>query len=168
MKDASAANALGEARNRIQSMMVLYDKLYRSTDYHSVAMAEYLPFMVGEMVRIFPQARTVKVDTAVEDFSLGVGKLVPLGILLNELISNSMKYAFQGKEGGRIGVSASLKDGRAVLVVEDNGTGLPETVNVDESSGFGLRLVALLVKQLKGEIRIEREKGTRFVLEFSV
>jgi PAS domain S-box-containing protein len=168
MKDAAAATALGEARNRIQSMMVLYDKLYRSTDYRNVSMAEYLPFMVGEMVRIFPQSRTVKVDIEVENFALGVGKLVPLGILLNELISNAMKYAFPGKKDGRILVMASLKDGMAEVIVEDNGTGIPESVNVDESSGFGLRLVALLVKQLKGEIRIERGGGTRFVLRFAV
>ena len=168
MKDAAAATALGEARNRIQSMMVLYDKLYRSTDYRNVSMAEYLPFMVGEMVRIFPQSRTVKVDIEVENFALGVGKLVPLGILLNELISNAMKYAFPGKKDGRILVMASLKDGMAEVIVEDNGTGIPESVNVDESSGFGLRLVALLVKQLKGEILFERGQGTRFVLRFAV
>ncbi len=168
MKDSAAAGALDEARNRIQSMMVLYDKLYRSADYRSVSMAEYLPFMVGEMVKIFPQSRTVKLFTEVDDFSLGVSKLVPLGILLNELISNAMKYAFAEKQGGRIGVHATLRDGMAEVIVEDNGQGIPVTVNIDESSGFGLRLVALLVKQLKGEIRIERGEGTRFVLKFAV
>jgi len=168
MQDTPAAAELAEARNRIQSMMVLYDLLYRSTDYRDASMAEYLPFMVGEMIRVFPQSKRIRIQTSAQDFRIGVGKLVPLGIIINELISNSMKYAFSKTEEGRIGVQALQKDGKAEIIIEDDGIGIPETLSPGDSSGFGLRLVELLVKQLKGEMRLEREGGTRFVLRFPV
>jgi len=168
MQDTPAAAELAEARNRIQSMMVLYDLLYRSTDYRDASMAEYLPFMVGEMIRVFPQSKRIRIQTSAQDFRIGVGKLVPLGIIINELISNSMKYAFSKTGEGRIGVQALQKDGKAEIIIEDDGIGIPETLSPGDSSGFGLRLVELLVKQLKGEMRLEREGGTRFVLRFPV
>lgn len=168
MQDTPAEAELAEARNRIQSMMVLYDLLYRSTDYRDASMAEYLPFMVGEMIRVFPQSKRIRIQTSAQDFRIGVGKLVPLGIIINELISNSMKYAFSKTGEGRIGVQALQKDGKAEIIIEDDGIGIPETLSPGDSSGFGLRLVELLVKQLKGEMRLEREGGTRFVLRFPV
>jgi two-component sensor histidine kinase len=87
---------------------------------------------------------------------------------MNELITNSMKYAFVGRDEGVIKVSVSLNNNRAILVFEDNGNGVPPSVDIENSTGFGLHLVKLLAKQLKGSIRLERQEGAQFILEFEV
>ena len=100
--------------------------------------------------------------------SLDVKKLVPLGIIINELITNMMKHAFSGREEGRITISASMNGERAVILIGDNGNGLPESINFKNSSGFGMQLVGMLTEQLGGSIKIEQDMGTKFILEFDL
>jgi len=145
--------------------MVLYDKLYQSPDYIDISTARYLPALVEEIISNFPNRKDVTIDLRIEDCILRVGKIQPLGMIVNELLTNAMKYAFDGGKG-TITVEASLVDGRIRVVVGDDGRGIPESVNFGNSNGFGLTLVEGLVKQLKGDIRIERNGGTRIVLEF--
>ncbi|MEX0685939.1 MAG: sensor histidine kinase [Balneolales bacterium] len=97
--------------------------------------------------------------------TLSLGRL---GIILNELISNAMKSAFDGREDCLLSVTATLKDNRVTLIVADNGNGLPESVNPKSSDGFGLQLVDMLVQQIQGGVRIERSNGTRFIVEFGI
>ena len=89
-------------------------------------------------------------------------------MIVNELITNAMKYAFTGRDQGKIRVSFSMTGGHATLIVEDDGTGIPESVDIETATGFGLQLVGTLVEQLDGSVRIERKEGTRFVVEFGL
>lgn len=166
LKNPESVAALREARDRMRSMAVLYDKLYRSENLREMSLKDYLPLLVDEIVGVFPNRDLVKVGNKVDDIMLGVKVLSPLGIIVNELITNAMKHAFTGRESGSINVSASAKDGRVTLIVEDDGNGIPESVDIANASGFGLQLVDMLTTQIDGAIRIERRKGTRFVLEF--
>jgi two-component sensor histidine kinase len=75
-----------------------------------------------------------------------------------------MKYAFPGRDEGLISVTASRKDKGMTLIIEDNGIGIPESVKIEASTGFGLQLVAMLIKQLHGTVTLERQKGTRYIL----
>ncbi len=165
LSDPSAIGVLEDARNRVQSMMVLYDKLYLSPNYSEISTAQYLPALVEEIVANFPNRKDVTIETRIDDFILRVGKIQPLGMIINELLTNTMKYAFGGGTG-TITVEASLNGGRVRIVIGDDGKGIPESVNFGNSTGFGLTLVYGLVKQLKGDVRIERNGGTRIVLEF--
>jgi PAS domain S-box-containing protein len=165
--DPSSVSALEDAANRIQSMMVLYDKLYKSAAYDELSVAEYLPPLIDEIISNFPNAGVVRVEKRLEDFVLGVGQLQPLGLIVNELLTNIMKYAFAGRAGGTIAVSASLKGDLVSLAIADDGNGMPESINFDNSPGFGLLLVKALTLQLKGRIGIERGSGTRILLEFA-
>ena len=92
-------------------------------------------------------------------------KLQTLGIIVNELLTNIMKHAFAGRERGSISISADSIDERITLVIEDDGKGIPESVDLN-CAGFGLTLVGLLTKQLEGTIQIKRVRGTRIVLVF--
>ncbi|MBK7258013.1 MAG: PAS domain S-box protein [Ignavibacteriae bacterium] len=168
MTDPGAVAAVKDARSRMQSMMVLYDKLYRSEGFKELPINEYLVPLVGEIVENLPNAGMVAIETHVEDFILQAQLLSPLGIIVNELLSNAMKYAFTGLERGTISIAASLKDHRATLVVQDDGIGLPAGLDLKTSTGFGLRLVDMLTEQMGGSMKIERNKGTRFILEFEV
>jgi len=168
VSDAAAYAALEDAGSRVRSMMLLYDKLYQSTDFNEIPVARYLPPLIDEILSNFPNRSMVKTEKNIGDFLLDVKKLQPLGIIINELLTNIMKYAFTGKKDGRIAVSAICTDDLVSVVIEDNGNGMPESVDFENSTGFGLVLVAGLTRQLDGTIRIVRAKGTRIILEFRI
>jgi PAS domain S-box-containing protein len=164
----SAAASLRDAESRVQSMIMLYDRLYSTENFRELSVKEYLQPLAGEIVGSFPNFAKVKIETDIEDFVLNVQTLSPLGIIINELLTNMMKYAFTGRESGVIKLSAFMRGNRASISLRDNGVGLPESISFENSTGFGLELVNMLVMQIGGSIRIERGEGTRFVLEFTV
>ncbi len=168
LTEPSAVAALQDAESRVESMMLLYDKLYRSSDVMELSIKKYLPELVDEIIGNFPNKGIVKIEKNIDDFILKTDTLFPLGILINELLTNIMKYAFTGRDSGLITIYASLKDNHAEIIVGDNGIGIPDTINFQKSSGFGLDLVRMLTEQIGGSIRIERGEGTRFVLGFEV
>jgi PAS domain S-box-containing protein len=168
VKDAGSVVALTDARRRLQSMMVLYDRLYRSDGFRELSIREYLTPLVHEIVGNFPNKGIVNVETHLDDIVLDSKTLAPIGIVVNELLTNAMKHAFTGDRGGSIRISASLAENRMKIAVHDDGTGLPASVNMGTSAGFGLRLVGMLAEQIGGTVQIERDHGTRFTLEFEV
>ena len=168
LKDPGAISAFHDTRSRIRSMAVLYEKLYRSTDFRAVSAKEYLPALVNEIVDNFPHRENIRIVTRVEDKVLDSKILSPLGIIINELITNAMKYAFNGIDSGKILVSFSIENEMATLVVEDNGIGIPGSIDMANPAGFGLQLVTILSEQLDGSLKVDEEKGTKFVLEFRV
>ena len=166
MKNPETAEALLEAQNRLRSMGVLYDKLYRSESQSDMSVRAYLEPLLDDIVKLFPHAFELKVVAKIEDFTLNVKDLASLGIVVNELVTNTLKYAFAGRNEGMIALQVSKEGKRIIVVFEDDGIGLPESVDAANPAGFGFLLVNALVKQLKGSLRIERRQGTRFVLEF--
>ncbi len=166
LTEPSAIRALNDAKNRVVSMAVLYDKLYRSENLREMSIKEYLPSLVDEIVANFPNSRSVKIEKKIDDFILDVKKLQPLGIIVNELLTNIMKYAFMGRSDGLITLSVALKDNRVSLIIQDNGNGMPESIDFEKSTGFGLKLVGMLIKQLKGSTQIRRQNGTKIILAF--
>jgi two-component sensor histidine kinase len=166
VKDASAILALQDAGNRIKSMSLLYDKLYRSLDYTEMSVKDYVSTLVDEVIANFPNNKIVTIDKDLQDFPLDVKRLQSLGIIINELLTNTMKYAFPGRDSGHISVSALSHDGHITITVQDDGVGVPESMDFRNSTGFGLQLVLMLSEQLKGTVEMAKESGTRFVVEF--
>jgi PAS domain S-box-containing protein len=164
--DPGAITALEDAGRRIHSMSLLYDKLYRSISFDELSFAEYFSSLVDEIVANFPNGCNVTVKKHLEDFMLDAKRLQTLGIVVNELLTNTMKYAFKGREHGLVTVSAAAAGDTVVISIQDDGIGMPASVSVGKSTGFGLQLVDALAQQLGGKIRIERENGTNVVLEF--
>lgn len=163
-----AIEALKSARNRIRSMMVLYDKLYRAENFHRASLRDYLDTLVDEILQNFPDFHRVKVEKNLEDFDLDVKKISPLGIMINEILTNAMKYAFDAREEGKIYISSSLKDNLASVVLWDNGKGLDKSIDFDDSCGLGLKLIKMLSEQLGGTVQLDRQEGTKYTLEFKV
>ncbi len=165
-KEPAAINTLNDAGNRIQSMMVLYDKLYQSPNFNEMSIKNYLPTLVDLIISNFPNSKAVRIDKNIDDFILDSMRLSTLGIIINELLTNIMKYAFADRADGLITVSALLKDNQVSIIIQDNGVGVPESVNVEKSTGFGLQLVMMLTKQLRGSIQIENVNGVKVTLKF--
>lgn len=166
LKDPSAIAALNDAENRVISMMVLYDKLYLSSNYKEVPAKGYLPTLIDEILDNFPNRACVTVEKKIDAFLLGAKTLSSLGMIINELLTNAMKYAFRDAQHGLLTISASKKDTCVSICIEDDGAGIPESVTIENSTGFGLQLVDMLVKQMKGTIKIERGNGTKITLQF--
>ena len=162
LEEESAKVALQDAIARIQSMMVLYNRLYRSENITSLALSEYILPLMSEITGIFHNSERIKVVTRIDDIVLKVEALSSLGIILNELITNSMKYAFQGRPGGTITFSAIRQPDAIEITYADDGVGLPEQVTLKRPANLGLQLVAMLVKQLKATVSIERDGGTTY------
>jgi two-component sensor histidine kinase len=168
LKDPVCMVPLKDAESRVQSMIVLYDKLYCSQNYRELSVRDYIQGLAEEIVYNFPNNSIVQVNTLIEDFILNVKLLAPLGIIVNEVITNIMKHAFMGRDSGIITITASLAENLAVLRIHDNGIGLPEEVDLVTHTGFGLTLIKLLTEQIDGKLTIERREGTSIILEFEV
>jgi PAS domain S-box-containing protein len=168
ISDPAAVAAFNDTESRVLSMLVLYEKLYLSPNFSDVNGREYLASLVDQIVSNFPKAGTVRVEKSIEDFVLGPKRLQCLGIIINELLTNIMKYAFPDRDDGLISVRLELDGNRAALMIRDDGCGIPESLSLENPPGFGLTLVKSLTAQLDGRIRIERKEGTSVVLEFDL
>ncbi len=168
LDDVQAIAALKDAESRVQSMIVLYNKIFISANFLEISIKEYFLTFIDDIVNLFPNKNFIKLEKYLDDFKINSKQLFPLGIIINELLTNIMKYAFIDRSEGLIVVSIKKKDACAIISIEDNGNGLPEFVSFEESTGFGLMLVGLLVNQLDGTIKIERINGTKIILEFNL
>jgi two-component sensor histidine kinase len=168
VRSRDCAEDLHSAIGRLKAMGILYDKLYRSDDVSSISIDRYLPALIEEIASVYPERSKVRIDVDVGDFRLDVTKMACLGMIVNELICNTMKYAFVGREAGSINVIAVASSQKAKLIFEDDGIGIPPTVNLVDPQSFGLKLVYGLSAQIGGELKAFSGPGTRFILEFPI
>ncbi|WP_108958869.1 PAS domain S-box protein [Leptospira ellinghausenii] len=164
----SVQTILYEAAGRIKSMIVLYDKLYHSETDNSVFIQDYFPSICTEIVSIFPKNVEVKLDILQETIELNAKLLSSVGIILNELITNSMKHAFAETSMPEIRLRIFKSQNQLVLEYSDNGTGIPDTISFQNTPGFGLQLIGMLVEQIEGKIHIERINYPKFVLKLKL
>jgi len=166
IEEPSAIEALNDARGRVQNMMLIYDRLYRSADYKNLNVKDYFESLVNEIVKLFPNYGSVNVVKNIGDFKLDSKILFTMGIMINELITNAFKYAFEGVDNPELVFSLAFNDGRIVFTVKDNGSGLPEGVKKGNRNGFGLNLVSSLAEQLEGEMNFGECDGTEITVAF--
>jgi two-component sensor histidine kinase len=164
-KSVDDGKALSDAAGRIFNMMVLYDKLYRAEDFSKIPADSYLPAIIGEIVSNFPIGKKVNLEMSIGDFTFGSKKIQPVVIIMNELITNILKYAFSDQEHPRISVTASRRDDTIVVELADNGSGYEPSAGKKEE-GFGVTLVNILSRQIGGEIIYARDRGTVTTLTF--
>ncbi len=164
MTEQTAVDALNDARSRVQNMMLIYDKLYRSADHTSLHVREYFEALIDEIVKIFPNNKIVRIVKNIEDFSLDSRVLFTMGIMINELITNAFKYAFDKVPEPELDFSLRKDEQKIVFSIRDNGRGLPEKIIKGEREGFGLNLVSSLAEQLEGEMSIGKGPGAEIIV----
>ena len=163
-----AKSVLFDAISRVESMQKLYQRLLLAEDYRSFPARAYINDLLESIIGLFPQEQHVTIRKHLEDFSLSVKQLFHLGLIINELITNSVKYAFDGSKGAIIDVSLSMRGNTMTLTVRDNGKGLPDGFDPDKSAGFGLMLVKMLALQLNGVFSMVTDNGTKSVITCEV
>ena len=164
--DSRIVDALNDARGRVQNMMIIYDRLYRSDDYTNLSVKKYFENLIDEIVKIFPNYSSVKVTKIIDDFTLDSKILFTAGIMINELITNAFKYAFDGIDRPEIIFSLFRNENTVKVSVKDNGRGISENLLNGPGDGFGLNLVSSLAEQLEGEMRILKDPGTEITVTF--
>ena len=161
LNDESAKKQLMDAAGRMNSMSLLYDRLYTSEQIQSFMFSDYLESLINDILSSYNA--DVDLQLNIENIVLAVHKSSILGILINEIITNSMKYAFRNDRENILVVTLKSNNNRISLMISDNGPGF----NPDElSKGFGHKLIRELTKQLSGKMDISFERGTRYDFEF--
>lgn len=168
IENEEARSIVNLALSRVNSMKDLYDKMLSSDDVRVVSAAPYINDLIDSIMPLFSHQADVTVEKRIADFTLDSDKLFLLGIIVNELLTNSMKYAFPGRDTGIIRVSCEKRENHVSLVVCDDGIGLPDGFEIEQSTGLGMNLVYMLSRQLDGTVRIENDNGAKVTLEFTV
>ncbi|MDO8872715.1 MAG: PAS domain S-box protein [Methanoregula sp.] len=167
LKDPQLKQVMAETQNRIKAMALVHEKLYQSKDISSIDLYEYTRFLVSQLFAFYGvRSRKVTVNIDIGKIILDINIAIPLGLILNELVSNSLKHAFpDGSEGKReISIAIGKQNDTLSIRVMDNGIGMPADVDWRNTTTLGLGLVISLVEQLEGTIEKEPGKGTRFLI----
>lgn len=161
--------ALNDIQDRIHSMALVHDKLFHSKDFESIEMDEYIRELTTHLMQSFNRkARSVRLTLDIEPVRLLSETAVPCGIILNEAISNSFKYAFHEGHDGTIHITLKKEDwGGLLLSVSDNGAGLPEGFDFRSTATVGFDLITILAEQqLRGDLRVKSNGGTTIAIRF--
>ncbi len=166
-KDSNANIALQEGRNRVKAMALIHQNLYQDHNLVGVNVNEYVTKLVNSLVNTYKlNNKDVLVTIQVEPIKLDVDTIIPLGLIINELISNVLKHAFVNKEKGVITISLRVIDNLLTLTVEDNGSGLPEDFSVENTQSLGYKLVYSFSQKLEADLSMKGNKeGTKIVIK---
>jgi PAS domain S-box-containing protein len=168
LQDPRASASLLDSQNRIESIALIHEKLYQTGNLAQVNFAEYIPGIVSNLVSSYDtSSQAIDLETEVEPIFLDIDRAIPCGLLINELVSNSLKYAFPNQEAGQIKVSLRADENfYMTLIVKDDGVGLPKNFDITQAESLGLQLVQDFVDQLKGRMQIGCSTGTEFRITF--
>jgi two-component sensor histidine kinase len=157
-----------ESMDRIKTMAIIHEKLYQSKDLGRINFRDYINDITDTMFISYGlNSHKVKLKKDIEKITLGINTAIPCGLIINELVSNSLKYAFPEGREGEIRVALRMNDKEEVeLTVSDNGVGMPEELDYKKTGSLGLNLVNALIMQLRGRIELHREQGTEFQIAF--
>lgn len=165
--DQNTLVILRESQDRIKTMSIIHESLYQANDFSEINFSQYIVSLSKNLVHSYGILdENIETTYQIDDVSLSLDLSIPCGLIINELVSNALKYAFKGREKGKLNISLLLKDGFVVIKVADDGVGIPKNFNIKETNTLGLQLVTTLVEQIDGELKLENKKGTTFTITF--
>ncbi len=165
--DENILNLLRESRNRINSMALVHEMLYKSNDLSKIGLKVYIESLSVSIYQsyVMPQSDIEIIYDIEDEIYFDIDKMIPLGLILNEIISNSLKHAFPYKKG-IINISLKPEKNKYTLVVSDNGIGFKNDFNIETDSQLGIQLIYMLSEQLGGKLKIEMENGVAYHIVF--
>jgi two-component sensor histidine kinase len=148
-------------------MAFIHESLYQTKDFSNINFSEYVTNLSRNLVHSYEMSEgNIALALDIDHVFLNLDQSIPCGLIINELITNSLKYAFRGRKKGLITVSVKKKGDDMRISIGDNGVGLSQKVDYRNTESLGLQLVVTLTEQLNGKIKLERNKGTRFTIAF--
>ena len=169
LTDQKTLDVFQESFNRVKSMALIHEKLYQSTSLETIDFAEYIETLTYYLFQSYRvNSDLIKVKINIEPICLNIDTAIPCGLIINELLSNSLKYAFPKGTGGLIEINFKSDNApRFILNVKDNGIGFPKDFNLHNVHTLGLNLVKILTQQLDGDIELDYSQGVEFKMQFS-
>ena len=170
LNDVKLNNVLLESQNRVKSMVMIHEKLYKSEDLASFNYAEYIKELSNSLFRSYNlDSGKISLEMHIGNIILDTDTAVHCGLIINELVSNSIKYAFPENSEGVISINFySENKGDFILIVGDNGVGLPKDFNPEKSDTLGMMLIKILIEQINGTMDIQNNNGVTFTFKFSL
>jgi two-component system, sensor histidine kinase PdtaS len=170
ISDRAALDLLCDSQNRVRSMALIHQTHYGSKDFAKVDFGLFIETLLPALIGSYAiDSERIQVHVDVEPVRLPIDAAVPCGLVLNELITNALKHAFQDRDHGEIRIALIREPGNeALLTVSDNGIGLPDHIDTARADTLGLQLVGLLADQIDGAISIHRAAPTSFALRFPI
>ncbi len=164
--DTKVRNILRESQNRVQSMALAHERLYQSENLSQIDMKEYIDQVIVHLFTSYRQdISKIKTSIQVESTKMDINTAIPVGLIINELLTNSLKYAFpQGS--GKLSLKLQTTNNQYLLTVADDGIGLPANFQIDQTKTLGFQLVNRLLIQLRGSIELNGNEGTKFCIKF--
>jgi two-component sensor histidine kinase/ABC-type uncharacterized transport system substrate-binding protein len=167
VKDKKLNRILSESRNRIASMALVHEKLYQTQDFITINFKGYIEELTRYLLHTYGKKESdINLALSIDDAYLNIDTMIPLGLVINELVTNSLKHAFEGVERPEISISFNVYNDHFAMVYSDNGRGLPEHIDFSNSRTLGLQIVNMLILQLKGTVELDKEKRNKFTLKF--
>ncbi|MBZ2165263.1 PAS domain S-box protein [Methanobacterium spitsbergense] len=167
VEDDEAVDVLKESQNRVKSMAMIHEKLYQSEDLTNINFKEYIISLISNLFYSYNiDKNKIKKIIDIEEIKLNMETAIPCGLIISELISNSLKYAFPNRIGGQITVFLKFIEEEYVLTISDNGIGLSDELDFKNTDSLGLQLVNSLINQIDGEIELNKNHGTTFIIRF--
>ena len=159
-----------DAKNRIRSMALIHEKLYQSKDFSKINMADYITAMSQELYHTYYyELKEVDLIYDMENVLVELDKAIPCGLIINEILTNAFKYAFPKNLSKKANINISLKeneDKKVILKIADNGSGIPNEIDIEKTETLGLQLISILSGQLNGKHELIRGEGTEWIIEF--
>ncbi|MBM9499280.1 MASE1 domain-containing protein [Leptospira sp. 201903071] len=168
--DKESLSVFKESQNRLRTMSMIHEELYQSENLGKIQYSIYIEKLLNQLFQVYGKAESIRLITQLESLDISVNRAIPIGLILNELVSNSLKYAFPQNLSAtglpELKIFLSKKNENLELKIEDNGIGMPLGFDLDDSTSLGLKLVNILVRQLKGKIDFssDSKKGTQFTI----
>lgn len=167
IKDKKLRESFQISQNRIRSMALIHEELYRSTDLALINIYHYIHKLVSQLFSSYGiSKKRIKLVIDIENIPLNINQAIPCGLIINELVSNSIKHAFPNERIGMITISMKKSKNGKKLIIKDNGIGLPKDNKLNKYESLGLQIVRDLVRQLEGKLKINRQAGTEFRISF--
>jgi PAS domain S-box-containing protein len=165
IKDEQTLAAIRESQNRVKAMALVHEKLYRSEDISHISLHEYIKFLGTGLFQFYDaKVRGIQFTLDIHDVDVDIDAAIPLGLIINELISNSLKYAFPDGRRGEIAISVKKEGHTMTVLYRDTGIGIPAELNWRDTPSLGLRLVNTLVDQMNGTVELDLTSGTQFTM----
>ncbi len=167
LKNKEALSAIKESQHRIHSMSIIHQKLYQSDTLSTVHMPEYIYELVEYLRESYAIRENIRFSLQIDNIELNHASAITLGLILNEAITNAIKYAFTNKEDGKISIALShISDSQILLSIADNGPGLPDDFESKIGASMGMELLQGLTDDLGGSLSIENKNGTNIKVIF--
>lgn len=167
--DENVIQILRESQGRIRSMSMIHEMLYKTTNLESINVSQYIEDLSRNIYKTYHRFENVQLEiTAQETILLPLNKMIPCGLLVNEILTNAYKYAFEGKTNGKICISTQLLESHFLLKISDNGIGLDEKKMSGKSQSLGMKLIQSFNKQLKSEMTITNENGLHYTFKIPI